>query len=110
MENMNFKKSLNEQGRITGLEIGGILVLENSQELKKELAGLVDLLSDRVDITISNAEEIDLSCIQLFIAFIKSMNEAHVVYQFVWNLDEDQKALLENVGLSNELFMTNLYV
>ena len=110
MENMNFKKSLNEQGRITGLEIGGMLVLENSQELKKELGGLVDLLSDRVDITISNAEEIDLSCIQLFVAFIKSMNEAHVAYQFVWNLDEDQKALLENVGLSNELFMTNLYV
>jgi len=33
-----------------------------------------------------------------------------VAYQFVWNLDEDQKILLENVGLSNELFMNNSYV
>lgn len=110
MENMNFKKSLNEQGRVTGLKIGGMLVLENSQELKKELSGLVDHLSDRVDITISNADEIDLSCIQLFIAFIKFMNEVHVAYRFVWNLDEDQKALLENVGLSNELYLNNSYV
>jgi hypothetical protein len=110
MENMNFKKSLNEQGRITGIEIGGGLVLENSQELKKELAGLVDHLSNRVDITILNAEEIDLSCIQLFIALIKSMNETHVSYQFVWDLGEDQKALLENVGLGNELYLNNSYV
>lgn len=110
MESMNFKKSVNEQGLITGLEIGGMLVLENSQELKKEFTGVIDHLSDRVDVTISNVDEIDLSCIQLFIAFIKFMNEARVTYQFIWNLDEDQKALLENVGLSNELYLNNLYV
>lgn len=110
MENIIFKKSLNEQGQITGLEIGGMLILENSQQLKKEFTGVADCLSKQVKITISNADEIDLSCIQLFIAFINQMNEAHVAYQFDWNLDDDQKSLLENVGLSNELFMNNSYV
>ena len=110
MENIIFKKSLNEQDLITELEIGGMLVLGDAQQLKKEFLGVADSLSDRVKITISNVEEIDLSCIQLFVAFIKLMNEARVAYQFEWNLDENQKNLLDNVGVSNELFMNNLYV
>ena len=110
MENIIFRKSLNEQGRITGLEIGGLLVLENSLELKKEFVSVIDCLSNRVKITVSNTSEIDLSCIQLVMAFIKHMNVAHVAYQFEWNLDEDQKTLLENVGLSNELYLNNSYV
>lgn len=109
MENIIFKKSLNEQSQIAELEIGGMLVLENSLKLKQEFTGIAGCLSKKVKIILSNVDEIDLSCIQLFIAFIKLMNEAHVDYQFVWNLDEDQKKLLENVGLSNELFMNNSY-
>jgi len=105
MENIIFKKSLNEQGQITELEIGGMLVLENSLQLKKEFTGTAGCLSKKVKITVSNAEEMDLSCIQLFVAFIKLMNEAHVAYQFAWSLENDQKTLLENVGLSNELFI-----
>lgn len=110
MENIIFQKSLNKQGQVTEIEIGGILVLENSQQLKTEFLGAKDCLSKQVKITVSNPEEIDLSFIQLFIAFIKSMNETHVVYQLDWKLDEDQKTLLENVGLSNELFLNNSYV
>lgn len=109
MENIILKKTLNEQGLITGLEIGGTLVLENSQELKKGFVGVMDGLSDRVKITVLNTVEIDLSCIQLFVAFIKHMNLTHVTYQFEWNLDEDQLTLLENVGLSNELYLNNSY-
>lgn len=109
MENIIFQKTLNEQGRITGLEIGGRLVLENSQELKKGFLAVIDCLSDRVKITALNIAEIDLSCIQLFVAFIKHMNVNHVIYQFEWNLDEDQQTLLENVGLSNEIYLNNSY-
>ncbi len=104
MENIIFLKSLDEQDRITELEIGGMLVLENSQQLKKEFVGAMNCLSKRVKITVSNAEEIDLSCIQLFIAFINHMNEIHVSCQFDWKLDEDQMSLLENVGFGSELF------
>jgi len=107
MENIVFKKSLNKQGQITELEIGGMLVLENSLQLKNEFIGAAACLSKRVKIVISNVEEIDLSCIQLFIAFIKLMNEAHVTSQFIWNLDHEQSMLLENAGLTNELFMNN---
>jgi len=109
MENIILKRTVDEQGRITGLEIGGRLVLENSQELKKGFAGVIDCLSDRLKITVLNTAEIDLSCIQLFVAFIKHMDSAHVTYQFEWNLDEDQQTLLENVGLSNEIYLNNSY-
>lgn len=109
MENIIFQKTLNEQGQIIALEIGGRLVLENSQELKKGFSGVIDCLSDRVKITVLNTAEIDLSCIQLFVAFIKHLDGAHVAYRFEWNLDEDQQTLLENVGLSNELYLNNSY-
>ena len=107
MESVKFQKSLNGQGRLTSLEIGGMLVLENSQQLKNELIGVIFTLSDEVKITISGADEIDLSCIQLFMAFIRRLDEIKVTYQFIWNLDEDQKSLWENVGLSKKLFMSN---
>jgi hypothetical protein len=110
MENITFRKTLNEQGRITGLEIGGLLVLENSLELKKEFVSVIDCLSNLVKITVLNTSEIDLSCIQLFVSFIKHMDGSHVGYQFEWDLDEDQKSLLENVGLSSELYLNNSYV
>jgi len=110
MENIIFRKTQDKQGQISGIAISGLLVLENSQALKKEFLAVIDCLSGRVNITVSNTPELDISCIQLFVAFIKQMDVTHVAYQFVWNLDEDQKILLENVGLSNELFMNNSYV
>jgi len=110
MENIIFQKTQDEQGQISGIAISGLLVLENSQELKKEFLGVIDCLSSRVKIAVSNISEIDLSCIQLFMAFIRQLDVAHVAYQFEWNLEEDQKILLENVGLSNELILNSLYV
>ena len=110
MENMLFKKSLNEQSEITGLEIGGMLVIENSHQLKKEFGDILNCLSNKVNIAVSDVVDIDLSCIQLIIAFIKHMDEIHVTYHFDWNLEMEQLTLLENAGLSNELYMNNLYV
>lgn len=107
MKSLKFHKSLNEQDQIAGIEIGGMLVLENSQQLKKELVDVVPCVSDQLEITISNPEEIDISCIQLIVGFIKSMNEINVTFQFTWNINEDQKLLLENAGLSSELYLNN---
>lgn len=105
MENIIFQKSSNEQGKVTEIEIGGMLVLENSSQLKKEFVGVVDYLSERVLITISNVEEIDLSFVQLLVAFKKSVLEKHTAFELVWKIDEEQKLLFDNVGLSTELFM-----
>jgi len=110
MDNILFKKSLNEQGQITRLEISGMLVLENSNQLKKEFGDTLNCLSNMVNIVVFDVDEIDLSCIQLFVSFIKYMNDSHVAYLFDWNLEVDQRTLLENAGVSNELFMNNLYV
>jgi hypothetical protein len=105
MENITCKKMPDEQGLIIEIEIGGMLVLENSPHLKKELVSIMNHLSNRVKIRILNPDGLDLSCIQLLLAFIKHMDENHVTYSFDWMLDDDQKVLLENVGLSNELFI-----
>lgn len=109
MGNIIFQKTLDEHGRINGLTIGGMLVLENSHELKKEFVSAMDGLSEQLKITISDTSELDLSCIQLFVAFIKHLDIRHVNCQFEWNLDEDQKTLFESVGLSNELYLNNSY-
>jgi hypothetical protein len=107
MENVKFQQSLNEQGQITEIEIGGNLVLEHAQQLKIKLVEAVVNLGESVRIILAEGSEIDLSCIQIIVAFIKRMDELDVVYHFIWNLDEDQKSLLKHVGLSSELFMHN---
>ena len=105
MEDITFRKLTDEQGRITEIEMGGMLILENAPHLKKEILSAVNQLSNRIKIRISNPDGLDLSCIQLLLAFINYMDENHVTYVFEWTLDEEQKTLLENVGLSNELFI-----
>lgn len=105
MENVKIIRISNELGRVTHLEIEGVFVLENSQQLKKELVDVIDCLDDQVKITITYLDEMDLSCIQLIIAFIKRMDEMNITYQLDWNLDKNQKSLLVNVGLKNELLI-----
>jgi hypothetical protein len=105
MENVNFRITSNKQSRITGIEIGGMLVLENAQDIKNELLRALDMLSNKVTVTISQPDELDISFIQLLAAFIRSMDKLQVTYQFNWLIDEDQRILLEHVGLGQELFM-----
>ncbi len=101
---------MNESGLISEIEIGGMLILENAEQLRKEFMDTIGILNDHIIIKVSTLEEIDIPCIQLFIAFIRKMNNLKIKFQFNWDIDEDQKMLLENVGLSDELFMNNSYV
>lgn len=105
MDSINFKKSVDEQGQITKLEMGGLLVLENAEYLKNELIAAVDKFSNKVTIEVKNVQEIDLACIQLILALIRFLDDHHVSYQFSWRLSEEHQSLLENVGFGNELFL-----
>jgi hypothetical protein len=107
MENVKFQVSSDDQNRISSLEISGLLVLENAQQIKIELLRIVELLSNQVKISINEPDEMDLSFIQLLLGFIRRMEELNVTYQFNWNLDEDQKFLFEHVGLSKVIYMNN---
>lgn len=109
MESLKFNKSYDGQGQVSTLEISGMLVVENSQQLKKEFVDVFYNLGDRFEVIIDHVQEIDLSCIQLFVAFIGKMEEASVGFNFDWNLDEDQRSFIENVGLSKVLFINSLY-
>jgi anti-anti-sigma regulatory factor len=107
MESYTFKKLENKDGQIKGLEIGGLLVLENANDLKRDFLSTSRIMDKQLKINISDVSDIDLSFIQLLLAFITEMGERHVTYSLKWNLDDDQKTLLENVGLSSELFINN---
>lgn len=107
MDNLKIQKFNNEKGLITNLSIGGLLVVENAQRIKKELVGMLNQLSDSVEIEINEVDNIDLSFIQLIVSFTSQLNEKGVKFRLNWNLDEDQQSLFENVGLSNELFMND---
>jgi anti-anti-sigma regulatory factor len=106
-ENFKFNVISNEQDQIIVLELGGMLVLENVQTLKDKLIGIAERLSSEVVITISELDEIDLSNIQIIVAFIRSMHESDISFRVEWDIDDDQKLLLEHVGISNELLMNN---
>jgi hypothetical protein len=103
MESVNFRVTSNDQNRITCIEIGGMLVLENAQMVKDELANVLNLLSSQVKITIAEPDELDISFIQLMVAFIHRLDQLKITYQFDWLIDEDQKTLLEHAGLDQEL-------
>lgn len=101
---MVFQRIVNETGRVSGLNLGGRLVLDNSQQLKSEFVDLLGSLDDSLHITVSDLEEIDVSCIQLLVAFFYKLDEMKVKYKLEWKIDDDQMQLLENVGLNNDFF------
>lgn len=105
MEKVKFQKSQDEYGRIFKLEVSGFFTLENSELIKGKFIEMAGQLSQTVHLVVSDIEDIDLSGIQLLIAFFKEMNKKKVIYTVEWDIDEDQKLLLEHVGLSNELFI-----
>jgi hypothetical protein len=107
MDKVKFQKSLDESEKIFRLEISGMFILENSECIKDELVTLLDNLSEKVHIIVTDLEDIDLSSIQLFVGFLRQMDKRKIIYTIEWNIDPDQKYLLENVGLSSELFIDN---
>lgn len=110
MEDLKFRKLTDQKGWVVSLELAGALILPNAQQLKKELIAISSSLNSTVKITISEPEEIDLSCIQLIKAFINQMDKLKIEYQIEWLIDEEQRLLLEHVGMSDELFLKLNYV
>jgi anti-anti-sigma regulatory factor len=107
MNNLKIQVLTNEKGLVNNLSIGGSLVVENAQNIKQELTGILKQLNDSVQIEINEVDNIDLSFIQLMISFTLQLNEKGIKFKLNWNLDEDHRLLFENVGLSNELFMND---
>lgn len=104
MEGLKFQRIKNAEGQTTGINIHGNLVLDNSQFLKDELVDVINSVKE-LEISISDVEDIDVSCIQLFVAFITQMQKQKVKYNFTWSLNDDQRNLIESVGLSEELLV-----
>lgn len=107
MDGIKFQIQADENHLAIGLSISGKLIIDNSQYIHKEFVGVAERIGKSVTITIENVVDFDLTFIQLFVAFIQRMDELKVHYQVFWNLNDDQKTLLENVGLGNEILLNN---
>lgn len=105
MEGYILKKIMNDLGQFETVEFSGLLVLKNAESIKNELFIVVKNLNNKVRIVISDVQDIDISFIQLILAFIQFMDNNHIAYKFEWNLSDELQTLLENVGFSNELFL-----
>lgn len=108
MEGLKIQKFKNEKEQISEVRISGNLVVEFAQQFKDQIFDILDELSDHVKIFISEIDEIDVSGIQLIVAFISRMEKRKIKYQFSWDLSLEQRNLLENVGMSEELYLTSL--
>jgi len=108
MEGLKIQKFKNDKEQIIEIRIFGNLVVEFAQQFKDQIIEIVEELSDQVEIFISEIEDIDVSGIQLIVAFISRMEKRKIKYQFSWDLSLDQRNLLENVGVSEELYLTSL--
>ena len=107
MEKLSFRTSADNSGLIETIEIAGVLALETALELKNELVIILNRLHPEVKISIGEVDEMDLTAVQLLVAFIRNMDQKKIKYQIEWNLDEDQKAFFINVGIGDELYMNN---
>ncbi len=105
MEDYILKKTTNEQGLVEILELSGMLVLDNSEKIKNELLNVIRCLNNKIRIEIKDVQEIDITFIQIILAFINYLDDNHISYKFGWNLSAELQTLLENVGFSNELFL-----
>ena len=105
MEKLLFRTLADDQGRIEKIEMGGLLVVETAHQLKNELVAIENRLSKNLIINIHELEEMDLSGVQLLIAFIRQANQKKVSYQFKWDIDKEMETLFLNVGIGVELFM-----
>lgn len=107
MEKLKFLALADKHGKVERIDMGGLIVLETAFQLKNELVAIENNLCDNVTVSIFELEELDLSGVQLLVAFIRKMDQMKINYQFNWNIGEEQKAFCTNVGLGNELFMNN---
>lgn len=107
MEKLKFSTLPDESGKIETIDISGLLTIETALQLKNELIAAESRLCKKVIVNIWEPEEIDLSAVQLFVAFLRALDKKKVDYQLNLVLDEEQKLLLNNVGIEPEFFMNN---
>ncbi len=80
--------------------IKGDLVLDNLETLKEKL---IDVISKykHIDIHIEETEEVDLSFLQLLVAFHKSVAKKKITSTYTVEFPPSVKELLEHTGFRN---------
>lgn len=108
MDGLKIQHKRDESGLLSGIKISGNLVVENARQLKKEFLDVAVISGKQLNVEFVDVDDIDVSCIQLIVAFASQLEKQRVKYRFDWDISIDLKELIENVGLSEELFI-NIY-
>lgn len=103
MDKVRLETLKNDDGIIYKLDIGGLLLLQYTDILKKELLELSSKIGSSLNITISEPLEIDLTGIQVLISFFNSLEKSGISFQVQWQIDVHKQLLLNNVGFSKYL-------
>ena len=95
---MSYKIEKNElSGELTQLFFSGDLILNDSNTIKDELLAY-SIADVNFVLSFDGVTNIDLSVLQILEAFRKSMDEKGQKVEFIWNLNEDLKKLIELSG------------
>lgn len=106
MDRLQISRNVDKEGKIVEINVSGILVVDTSQQFKNELIDVVLRCGSRLQVNFVGIDEVDVSCIQLIVGFIHSLEKRKISYSFNWNLADDLKDLFENVGLADELYLS----
>lgn len=81
----------------------GQLTIEQAGKIKSGLLQLISTFSTSLDIIIEDAEDIDLSFLQLLQSFTNLLGKRNIDFTIRWLIDEEQKKLLDGAGFSKWL-------
>lgn len=106
MEKIRFDVLHDEEEKIKNLDLGGWLVLQNAEHFRNELLGINGKVANNFNLNISEPVEIDLSGIQILIAFFRNLDNLNIPYKVDWQIDEYKNSFLCNIGFENKLKLT----
>lgn len=105
MDRLRIRKNTDNEGKVFEIGVSGYLVVDTSQNLKNEIVDVLGRSGGQLRINFEAIEEIDVSGIQLIVAFVRSLEKRRINYSLNWNITDDLKDLLESVGLADELYV-----
>ena len=104
MDNSLFrlKPGKGKDQKSASISISGDFTINNITELKKNISEAVDTY-DKIDLSISNPENIDLTAIQLLISLQKSASLKNTELNLRFSLPQDLSPIIEHSGFSFHL-------
>ncbi|HYX07381.1 MAG TPA: hypothetical protein VE912_11665 [Bacteroidales bacterium] len=108
MDNSLFqlKPGKGKNQKSASITIGGDFTINNITELKKSITDAIDAY-DKINLSVNNPDNIDLTAIQLLISLQKSASVKNTELNLNFSVPEDLSLILEHSGFSFHLIKSN---